>query len=143
MTNNTNTAPIPTPTPTPNLPTLKQQYNLTISLFKKLQSIETKIVFLTRCLKEKVLPNSFKLPLKLQHLDQENLIKIKYTLNQTSTTLLRLALRSRKVEIVQLNKVYWDNWHILFNLAQSQTQEDIDTKLKILETKISDKLTSI
>jgi hypothetical protein len=138
-------APVPTPAPTPALdqPTLKQQYNLTVHSFKKLQNIETKIVFLSRCLKEKIVPKSFVLPLKLHHLDQANLTKARNTLNQTSRTLLRLALRSRKTEIIQLNKTYWDNWHILFNLAKDQKEEGIEDKLKTLETKITNKLTSI
>jgi hypothetical protein len=74
---------------------------------------------------------------------KENLAKAKNTLNQTSRTLLRLALRSRKVEVIQLNKIYWNNWHILFNLAKDQKEEDIEDKLKNLETKITKKLTSI
>jgi hypothetical protein len=100
-------------------------------------------VFLSRCLKEKVLPNSFSLPLKLQHLGQESLVKAKNALNQTSRTLLRLALRSPKAEVTHLNKEYWDNWHKLFNLAQNQNEANIENKLKELETRITNKLTSI
>jgi hypothetical protein len=89
----THDAPAPTPAPTPapivpNAPTITQQFNTTISAFKKLQKVETTIVFLARCLKEKVLPNTFVLPLKLQHLDQENTAKATNTLNQTSKTKL-------------------------------------------------------
>ena len=139
--------PIHAPTPaspdtTSSKHVLTQQYNLTVSSFKKLQSIEIQIVFLSRCLKEKVLPNSFCLPLKLQHLDQENLAKAKNTLKQTSRTLLRIALRSRKAEVINLNKVYWDNWHKLINLAHSQKEDDIENKLRNLESNITNKLTS-
>jgi hypothetical protein len=56
--------------------------------------------------------------------------------------LLRLALNRRKTEVLHLNKVYCDYWYILFNLSQGQTQEDIANKLKSLENKISDKITS-
>jgi hypothetical protein len=98
-------------------------------------------VFLTRCLKEKVIPNTFILPLKLLHLDQENTAKANNTLNQTSKTLLKLALRSRKKEVIHLNKSYWDAWHILFNLAQGHSKDNIKNQLQNLENKIADKFT--
>jgi hypothetical protein len=125
----------------PTAPTITQQFNVTVSNFKKLQKVETTIKFLTRCLIEKVIPNTFLLPLKLQHLDPENTTKAKNTLNQTSITLLKLALKSRKTEVILLNKRYWDSWHILVNLSQGQTQDKVTTQLKNLENKITDKLT--
>jgi hypothetical protein len=91
-------------------------------------------VFLTRCLKEKVIPDTFIITLKLQHLNQEDTTKATNTLNQTSQTLIKLALQSRKTEIAHINKTYWDAWHSLFNLTQNQ---DITNNLKKLEDKIS------
>ena len=121
---------------------LKSKFNYTISNFKKLQQTETKIVFLTRCQKENALPQSFKIPFNLPHLNTAEETIAKNVLNQTSKTLLKLALKSRKAQAIELNKIYWSSWHELINLKTNKAQDDLINQIEILEAKITSKLTT-
>jgi heme oxygenase len=113
-----------------------------VSNFKKLQQVETTIVFLTRCQNEKILPTTFKIPLKLPHLNPKDEIIAKNVLNQTSRTLLKLALNSRKTLAEDLNKAYWSSWHDLINLKKGKEQETLINQIETLEYKIRSKLIS-
>ena len=120
--------------------TFKSKFNRTVKDFKKLQQIETTIVFLTRCQKENVLPPSFKLTNKLPHLNTTEEIIAKNVLNQTSKTLLKLALKSRKAQAVELNKNYWSSWHELISLKKNKEKDELITQIELLEKKITAKL---
>ncbi len=56
--------------------TVRQRYNLTLKLYKKLESVSSKIHFLEECLKHGHIPNSFKLPNKLNPTQSQNKTQI-------------------------------------------------------------------
>jgi hypothetical protein len=45
--------------------TVRQKYNLTLKLYKKLEKISSKVIYLEECLRETLIPNTFKIKNKL------------------------------------------------------------------------------
>jgi hypothetical protein len=119
----------------------KLKFNITISNYKKLQSAETTITFLAKCQKEKIIPNTFVIPLKLQQLNPIEEKIAKNVLKQTSRTLLKLALKSKRTEAIKLNTLYWESWHQLINTKQSTEQDELIEQIRKLENNIRHKLT--
>ncbi len=116
--------------------TVRQKYNLILKLYKKLEKISSKAIYLEECLQDNLIPNTFKIKNKLFPTHTKMKIQINNLLLNTSTKLIKIIIEDLKLEENDIFKQHLDAINDLLNSTVNKNYKQILLdQLTVMESK--------